>query len=169
MTGDELAAWLASVFPGMGLSLVHGTPVATAQLDGASVAVTLGLSTLDTGLRLDADPDVRVGCELVARGRAGGEEVAETVIAAANELAALGVPARPGVLLEFGGRRGLLREPELFAQGTPLYREPGQLTLLLELVLLTADEYEIASSQGVDVLATRLRRRGVEVADWARE
>lgn len=56
-----------------------------------------------------------------------------------------------------------------FSIGTPLYREPGQLTLLLELVVLTEEEYQIASEQGVDALATRLRRRGVDVSDWCRQ
>ena len=169
MTGDELAAWLGSIFPGMELLLVDATPVATSILRGRPAGATLGFSTLDTGLRLEADPATRVGCELTARGGADTQELAETLAAAARELAALGVPAQPGVLLEFGGRRGWLREPELFDRGTPLYREPGQVTLLLELVVLTEEEYQIASEQGVDTLATRLRRRGVDVADWCRQ
>lgn len=49
MTGDDLAAWLASVFPGMQLSLVDARAVATAELNGANVAVTAGFSGTDMG------------------------------------------------------------------------------------------------------------------------
>ena len=66
-------------------------------------------------------------------------------------------------------RHGLLREPEVFAQGTPLVREPGRITLLLELIALTDEEFGIASEQGYPVLERRLRRRGVDVKDWCRE
>ena len=95
-------------------------------------------------------------------------------------VAGLGVPAQPGVQLEdlftradapdwATVRHGMLREPELFELGTPLYREPGQLTLLLELVALTDDEFRIVSEQGYPALSRRLRRRDVDVADWFRD
>lgn len=48
-------------------------------------------------------------------------------------------------------------------------REPGRLTLLLELVLLTDDEFAIASEQGGAVLERRMRRRGAAMADWHRD
>ena len=96
-------------------------------------------------------------------------------MAAAREIETLGVPAQPGVLLEgvldgLGAdvRHGWLREPELFDRGTPLNREPGQLTLLLELVGLTDEEFDIARDQGLDVLSRRLRRRGTDVGQWNR-
>ena len=43
------------------------------------------------------------------------------------------------------------------------------MTLLLELVLLTDDEYGIVSEQGPDVLERRLRRRRTDLGDWARD
>lgn len=176
MTGDELAAWLASVFPGMQLSLIDARAAATAELDGANVAVTAGFSGTDLGLVLADDDATQVVCEVMAVGDVDKQVLAQAVVDATRELERLGVPGQPGVLLEGlladapgTVRHGLLREPEVFAQGTPLVREPGRITLLLELIVLTDEEFGIASEQGYPVLERRLRRRGVDVKDWRRE
>lgn len=140
----------------------------------------MGFSTVDTGLTLESDPSVAVRCEVVGRGSVDKHVLARAVVEAARMVETLGVPAQPGVLLEglldrielpegVTVRHGLLREPELFAQGTPLYREPGQLTLLLELVCLTDEEFAIASDQSVEACLRRLRRRGTDLGDWRRE
>ena len=129
---------------------------------------------------MEADPSVAVRCEVVGRGSVDKLLLARAVVEAARMVETLGVPAQPGVLLEglldrielpegVTVRHGLLREPELFAQGTPLYREPGQLTLLLELVCLTDEEFAIASEQSVESCLRRLRRRGTDLGDWCRE
>ncbi|OIR44818.1 hypothetical protein [Corynebacterium sp. NML130628] len=176
MTGDELAAWLASVFPGMQLSLIDARAAATAELDGANVAVTAGFSGTDLGLVLADDDATQVVCEVMAVGDVDKQVLAQAVVDATRELERLGVPGQPGVLLEGllanapgTVRHGLLREPEVFAQGTPMVREPGRITLLLELIALTDEEFGIASEQGYPVLERRLRRRGVDVKDWRRE
>lgn len=176
MTGDDLAAWLASVFPGMQLSLIDARAAATAELDGSNVAVTAGFSGTDLGLVLADDDATKVVCEVMAVGDVEKQVLAEAVVDATRELERLGVPGQPGVLLEGlladapgTVRHGLLREPEVFAQGTPLVREPGRITLLLELIALTDEEFGIASEQGYPVLERRLRRRGVDVKDWCRE
>ena len=176
MTGDDLAAWLASVFPGMQLSLIDARAAATAELNGANVAVTAGFSGTDLGLVLADDDATKVVCEVMAVGDVDKQVLAEAVVGVTRELERLGVPGQPGVLLEGlladapgTVRHGLLREPEVFAQGTPLVREPRRITLLLELIALTDEEFGIASEQGYPVLERRLRRRGVDVKDWCRE
>lgn len=173
MTGDDVIAWIDSLFPGARLTTFDGLAVANSSLDGVPVAVTCGFSGVDSGLLLDDDPLTTVRCEIALRANADRMSMAMVLSKAVRELAALGVPAQPGVLLEGlqAGRvrHGWLREPELFTRGTPLVREPGQLTLLLELVMLTDEEFAIASEQGTDVLTTRLRRRGVDPADWLRK
>lgn len=173
MTGDDLAAWVDSLFPGMTFAQLGDATVATSTHAGAPVACTLGFSALDTGLRLEAEPDVRVGCEMAVRGDVDKLTLSSTLLRAADELAALGAPVQPGVLLEgiaYGkARHGWLREPQFFERGTPHLREEGLLVLLIELVLLTDDEFEIARNQGTDVLQRRLRRRGTDLADWMRD
>ncbi|WP_291314575.1 hypothetical protein [Corynebacterium sp. UBA2622] len=180
MTGDEAVVWLASLFPGLSLSLIDAIPVASATHDGQPLAVTVGFSAVDSGLVTDDGAATDVRCELVCTADQPAFVLGSAVVAAGRELETLGVPARPGVLLEglFAGldipgeptvRHGYLREPRLFERGTPTYSEPGRVTLLLELAALTDEEFGIASEQGVFVLERRLRRRGVKVGDWYRE
>ena len=174
MTGDEVAAWLAGIFPGVQLSLIDARPVALATLDGVPVAVTAGFSSVDTGLVMQDDAQTEVRCEIVCRAEAQPHEVGELVVAATRTIEALAVPAQPGVVLEglAPGRsvpHGYRREPRLFDRGTPLFNEPGRMTLLLELILLSDDELEILRERGYPALETRLRRRGVRVGDWGRD
>ncbi|SDS62476.1 suppressor of fused domain protein [Corynebacterium timonense] len=179
MTGDEAVAWLASLGEGFSLSLIDATPTASATLAGRPAAMTVGFSGVDTGLTLDSDPSTAVRCELVCAAAQPPFVQSRAVAAAARELVDKGLAAQPGVLLEgliddlaVAGeptvRHGFLREPQLFERGTPTYTEPGQLTLLLELVALTEEERQIAAAQGAAVLERRLRRRGVRVGDWYR-
>ncbi|MDY5785259.1 MULTISPECIES: suppressor of fused domain protein [unclassified Corynebacterium] len=179
MTGDEVVAWLASIFPGVSLTLIDATPVAHATHNGRPLAVTAGFSSVDSGLVTDDGAATSVRCEIVCTADTSLDVLGSAVVATARELERLAVPAQPGVLLEgvlegIGApeettvRHAYLREPQLFAQGTPMYTEPGQLTLLLELVGLTDDEFAVGSEQGAAVLDRRLRRRGVDLADWAR-
>ncbi|WP_342318851.1 hypothetical protein [Corynebacterium mayonis] len=179
MTGDEAVAWLGSIFDDLSLSLIDAIPTASATLNNRPVAMTVGFGQVDSGLVTDDAEALSVRCELVCTASQPAFVLSKAVIAAASELERLAVPAQPGVLLEglFAGvdsvgpttvRHGYLREPQMFAQGTPIYSEPGQITLLLELVALTDEEFSIGSTQGPLVMERRLRRRGVEVGDWAR-
>ncbi|MCT1443922.1 suppressor of fused domain protein [Corynebacterium sanguinis] len=174
MTGDEAAAWIATFLPGMSLSLADARPVALGIIDGLPTAVTAGFSTVDTGLVMQDDQATSVRCELICRADAQPHAVAGAVVAATRMLETLGVPAQPGVLLDdlqpqHALQHGYLREPEIFSRGTPLYNEPGVMTLLLELILLSDEELAILRERGYPALQTRLRRRGTSVGDWGRE
>lgn len=188
MTGEEVAVWLSNIFGELGLADIDGRRVAFSTLeDGARAATSCGFSTVDTGLVIERDQTTEVRAELVVTSSSASDvELASALLAACDMLqeAAGGIPGQPGTLLpglvershlaEVSGggrtvRHGLLREPRLFEQGTPNFTEPGRMTLLLELVLLTDEEFEIARDRGLDGLETRLRRRATDLGEWTRE
>ena len=186
MTPAETHAWLTDVLGLMDLLNVNGMTVGVAPVLPA--AVTVGFSEIDSGLVVD-DPDAdsagltEVRCEIICT--ADGATPQQRVMAVAgawNTLVNAGIPGQPGTALPglvndpaLTVHHGLLREPEIFDRGTPLVNEPAtddapaRMTLLLELVLLTDDEYELAEEQGLEVLERRLRRRQTSLGDWARE
>lgn len=171
----------------MDLLDVNGMTIGIAPVLPAAVSV--GFGEVDSGLVVDpssesdaaARTDVR--CEIICA--ADGATPQQRVMAVAgawNTLVTAGVPGQPGTALpglvndpELSVHHGLLREPQIFDRGTPLVNEPAtdevpaRMTLLLELVLLTNDEYDIAAEQGLDVLERRLRRRQTSLGDWGRE
>ncbi|MBP3949243.1 hypothetical protein [Corynebacterium sp. Marseille-P3884] len=186
MTPAETHAWLTDVLGPMDLLNVNGMTIGVAPVLPA--AVTVGFSEIDSGLVVD-DPDAdsagltEVRCEIICA--ADGATPQQRVMAVAgawNTLVNAGIPGQPGTALPglvndpaLTVHHGLLREPEIFDRGTPLVNEPAtddapaRMTLLLELVLLTDDEYELAEEQGLEVLERRLRRRQTSLGDWARE
>lgn len=186
MTPAETHAWLTDVLGPMDLLNVNGMTVGVAPVLPA--AVTVGFSEIDSGLVVD-DPDAdstgltEVRCEIICA--ADGATPQQRVMAVAgawNTLVNAGIPGQPGTALPglvndpaLTVHHGLLREPEIFDRGTPLVNEPAthdapaRMTLLLELVLLTDDEYELAEEQGLEVLERRLRRRQTSLGDWARD
>lgn len=186
MTPAETHAWLTDVLGPMDLLNVNGMTIGVAPVLPA--AVTVGFSEIDSGLVVDA-PDAdstgltEVRCEIICA--ADGATPQQRVMAVAgawNTLVNAGIPGQPGTALPglvndpaLTVHHGLLLEPEIFDRGTPLVNEPAtdntpaRMTLLLELVLLTDDEYELAEEQGLEVLERRLRRRQTSLGDWARE
>lgn len=186
MTPAETHAWLTDVLGPMDLLNVNGMTIGVAPVLPA--AVTVGFSEIDSGLVVD-DPDAdsagltEVRCEIICA--ADGATPQQRVMAVAgawNTLVNAGIPGQPGTALPglvndpaLTVHHGLLREPEIFDRGTPLVNEPAThdapagMTLLLELVLLTDDEYELAEEQGLEVLERRLRRRQTSLGDWARD
>ncbi|MCT1450977.1 hypothetical protein [Corynebacterium sp. p3-SID1194] len=186
MTPAETHAWLTDVLGPMDLLNVNGMTIGVAPVLPA--AVTVGFSEIDSGLVVD-DPDAdsagltEVRCEIICA--ADGATPQQRVMAVAgawNTLVNAGIPGQPGTALPglvndpaLTVHHGLLREPEIFDRGTPLVNEPAtddapaRMTLLLELVLLTDDEYELAEEQGLEVLERRLRRRQTSLGDWARD
>lgn len=187
MTGEEIAVWLSNFFGELTLTNVEGRRLAFATVnDGTRVAVTSGFSDVDTGLTLQEETSVDVRCELAVGSRTASDaELAAVLIGAWDALAAGGGLAQPGTVLldvvkrtklhELAGphnvtvKHGLLREPTWFDQGTPHYREPGRMTLLLEVAMLTEEEYNVATERGLSGLDTRLRRRGTDLGDLRRD
>ena len=186
MIPAETHAWLTDVLGPMDLLNVNGMTIGVAPVLPA--AVTVGFSEIDSGLVVDdSDADsaglTEVRCEIICA--ADGATPQQRVMAVAgawNTLVNAGIPGQPGTALPglvndpaLTVHHGLLREPEIFDRGTPLVNEPAtddapaRMTLLLELVLLTDDEYELAEEQGLEVLERRLRRRQTSLGDWARE
>lgn len=190
MTPTEAYAWLTDVLGPMDLLNVNGMTIGVAP--ALPAAVSVGFSGIDSGLVVDdheADgtrvaPVTEVRCEIICA--AGGATPQQRVMAVAgawNTLVNAGIPGQPGTALPglvndpvLTVHHGLLREPQIFDCGTPLVNEPAtddgapaRMTLLLELVLLTDDEYEIASEQGIKVLERRLYRRQTRIGDWGRD
>ena len=174
MSPEERLTWLTDVLGPLDVASVAGFPVGLATVIPAAVSV--GFSDVDSGL-VAGDTDVR--CEIIcaaAGASAGVQQRAMAVAGTWNTLVGQGIPAQPGTLLPglvddpaLTVHHGLLREPQIFDRGTPMVTEPGRMTLLLELVLLTDEEYGIAAEQGLDVLERRLRRRRMDLGDWGRE
>lgn len=180
MQVEESAAWLSGLFDAPlefrqfnehTLGLIEAEP---------AVAITTAFNQVDTGLALEDDTSTAVRAELIAFSQTNAAAAASVVLAAADYLAQMQgvIPAQPGVflpdLVEKAGlkdvevRHGLLRAPVYWDKGVPQFQEPGQLTLVLEVVLLTEDEFEIGREQGVDKLERRMRRRGTDELDWLR-
>ena len=186
MTPQETHAWLTDVLGPMDLLNVNGMTIGVATV--VPCAVSIGFSEIDSGLVVD-DPDADgagatdVRCEIICAAEGASSEQRVMAVAGAwNTLVNAGIPGQPGTALPglvndpaLTVRHGLLREPQIFDRGTPLVNEPAtdgeaaRMTLLLELVLLTDGEYEIAAEQGLDVLERRLRRRQTNLGDWRRE
>lgn len=159
--------------------------MATGQLPaGPGFAATVDFGEVDTGLVLTGEEHTDVRCELLAVAAESEVLLSAAVIGAAEMLREAGgtVPAQPGVLLPDLGPRagvstdgdllmehGLLIAPTLWEGQTPHVREDGRITLILQLAMLTEEEYAIAVDRGVDKLLHRLHRRGVDLADWRRE
>lgn len=189
MTPQETHAWLTDVLGPMDLLDVNGMAIGVAPVIPATVSV--GFSGIDSGLVVDdsetdgtgAAPVTEVRCEIICA--ADGATPQQRVMAVAgawNTLVTAGIPGQPGTALPglvndpaLTVHHGLLREPQIFDRGTPLVNEPAtddapaRMTLLLELVLLTDDEYEIASEQGIDVLERRMHRRQTSLGNWSRD
>lgn len=153
--------------------------------DAQSLAVTCNFSSVDTGL-VQEDTDVDVRCELLAVARAPQPVVAAAVVAAADllETARGAVPAQPGVLLpdlaRFGGglladvadisvRHGLLIAPYLWGGPSPQLTEEGQLTLVLQLLMLTDSEYAYALEEGIPAVQQAVAEQGIDLLDWTRK
>lgn len=187
MRPEETHAWLTDVLGPLDLLNVNGMTIGAATVIPS--AVTVGFSEIDSGLVVD-EPGAAAGagptevrCEIICAAEGASLEQRVMAVAGAwNTLVTAGIPGQPGTALPglvndpaLTVHHGLLREPEIFDRGTPLVNEPAtddspaRMTLLLELVLLTDDEYEIAAEQGIDVLERRLRRRQTSIGDWGRD
>ena len=183
MQFEETAFWLSEIMPAqLELRQVNGARVGTVMLnDGRALAATADFADTDTGLVTDDEPQRDVRCELMVTAQVSEAEAASAVLAAAAVLQGAGgmVPARPGILLPRVGEaaglagasvaHGLLMAPRLWGEQTPHVAEENRMTLMLEVVMLIEEEYQIGVQAGVDTLLRRLRRRGADLDDWRRE
>lgn len=183
MQYEETAYWLNDIMPAqLELRRVDGHRVGTATLDDArALAATVEFGGVDTGLALSDDPEREVRCELMVTATATEAEAAAVALAAGRMLEEAGgvVPAQPGVLLPGLAERaglvdatvthGMLQPPRLWGEQTPHVNEDDRMTLMLEVIMITDEEYDIAVDQGVDKLLRRLQRRAADLDDWGRE
>ena len=65
-------------------------------------------------------------------------------------------------------RHGLLVAPYVWSDGVPRMREDDRITTMLQLVMLTDDEYEYATTYGVDELQEAMVNEGVNILDLGR-
>lgn len=176
MAPEEVHAWLTGIFGPLSVHDVAGFHVASASV--TPVAVSVGFSAVDTGVVVDGAAGTEIRCELVCAAAGTGATLERRVMAVAGAWKVIvdkRLPAHPGVLVPdlvhdpaLTVHHGWLREPRVFDEGTPYFTEPGRMTLLLELVLLTDEEYGIAVEHGIDFLERRLRRRQMDLGDWCR-
>ncbi|WKD58536.1 hypothetical protein [Corynebacterium caspium] len=165
MHTDTIYQWLDGVVPGGFSNRVNGSfAIATGSTPtGQALACTLDFHQVDTGLVNAADGETSIRCELLTLTEGGPTAIAEAVrivSAAANILQRSqgAFEAQPGTLLaglaaeaelDFAAtplRHGLLISPTLWGGPVPQYTEAEakRQTLVLQVVLLTAAEYETA-------------------------
>lgn len=163
---------------------------------GYATVVTLDFSEFDTGLFAPAPPQAQtpgspaaVRVELCAIATASYREALTQVVQAAVarlENSAGHLPAQPGTILadlhqdvevDLGAvTHGLLIAPNLWEQGVPhLWEsaedrgaEHGQMTLPLQLLMITPDELAYAVTYSVAELLEQMPRQGIDARDFSR-
>lgn len=182
---EESALWLSGVLPGE-VQITADTPahrpsfhVAETQTeDGNALSCTLDFHRIDTGLSFE---NKTVRCELLCITKAEQSLASQLVRATGRHLSDLQglIPAQPGTLVkklgdvaklpqEITTRDGLLVAPLLWNSQTPQYQEDQQLTLVLQVLLLTPDELIFAETYGADALLQQLDAEKVDYLDWYR-
>lgn len=176
--------------------LLTGTVAGQAEgdslADAPSILVTTcGFGELDTGLSHEGS-DVRSEVFLTMqvgsapRGDLAPETLAARLLAAAVEKVALHneevhlLHAQPGTWLPEIGREvqqmvpelsavhGLFVAPSGWGGDVPNYREPSRLTVMLELLLLTDDEYHHGITYGMGSLYEGMQEAGIVPSDLFR-
>lgn len=183
VNATEIAAWIDQLVPG---ELVIHTPVdnddaldmGTVNLGAEVLATTLEFSAVDTGLSFEGK-DVRSELFTVAR------VSAETALLAVSGAAELfrrmegTLPAQPGTLVPGIGdfvslpsditvRHGLCVVPYVWEGQVPQLDEQDRLTVLLQILMLTQEEYEYAVTYGIEALQEELMKAEVDINDWSR-
>ena len=141
-----------------------------------------GMLTTAAALGLDGDPAREFDCavEIITVAHTAGADVLDAVCAS---LATPREPMpQPGVVYTdlAEGLHGLFIMPYLWEEGAPrvvqeaaeLGRpagQPGLVTLLVQLLLLTGEEVDILSTRGMDALQEELLARGTDLNDVHRE
>ena len=180
MNLQETAYWLDGLFPGdLKFSRINGLHIASIDLSSEdtteALACTADFGQVDTGLVSSEESFEDRGVEKQV------EVPAASFLAESNTIQTGIVPAQPGQLLPavgvFGGlaempgievRHGLLVAPYVWSDGVPRMREDDRITTMLQLVMLTDDEYEYATTYGVDELQEAMVNEGVNILDLGR-
>lgn len=178
----ETLAWLDGIFPGEP-ELHQPTDtdalvLATYETGSENICVTAGFAEVDTGLE-SGGIDVR--CEIFTVSNASKSITLPVVDAVAQllERADATMQAQPWTLLpgvgittalpaEITVRHGVFIAPQLWDGNVPQLVEEDRWTLLLQLVLLTEDEFNYGITYGVPDLFDEIKRMEIDVTDWSR-
>lgn len=185
MQFEEAAVWLTGVLPGS-VQLRSDSPahrpsfhVAETQTDaGHALSCTVDFHRIDTGV---AFREYTVRSELLCVTKAEQHLATQVVRGTGRHLANLQglIPAQPGTFVEKLGdvlklpsevttRDAILTGPVLWDGQTPQYLEPEQLTLLLQVILLTRDELNFGKTYGAAALLQQMAAEEVDYLDWYR-
>ncbi|MDO4631817.1 MAG: hypothetical protein Q4A82_05990 [Corynebacterium sp.] len=185
MDVNETAAWLDGLFDG-DMSLHEAkqdeggfpTILATFETDeNVSLCSTAGFNAVDTGLE-SGGLDVR--CEFFTITEASISDAMNAVNATVQTLirAEGTIHAQPESLVPGIGmaalpehltvKHGLFVSPEVWGASVPQVIEDDRWTLMLELLLITDDEFHYAVTYGAKDLLDELEKTGVNLLDWQR-
>lgn len=175
-------AWLDGIFPSS--LAVHeptsgeGFTMGVVPLGSELLATTLNFADVDTGLQAEG-MDVR--SEIFTVARTTDHTAMNAVHAAAESLrvAEGALPAQPGTLVPALAERagfpsdvtvahGLLVSPYVWGGEVPRFTEDNRLTVLLQLVMITEEEFNYAVTYGVEELQLQVIDQGIDIHDWGR-
>lgn len=198
MDARETLDWLNGILPApLTVARGGDFRVGLLEAEGHAVACTTDFARVETGLAASDEQGVDVRCELMAvAGSASISDAALAAVrvvgTAAAVLAEGGLPAQPGTVLdglaaraglagETTVRHGLLAPPTVWGGQVPQVNEApgtvhgegtdasrGRLTAVLQVVMVTDAEAELARAAGPERLLEALALTGADPGDWAR-
>lgn len=180
----ETAAWIDGLFDGeMSLHEAkreEGYPTILATFETEeqiSLCSTIGFNEVDTGLE-SGGLDVR--CEFFTITEASQSDAMHVVDATVQTLVQANgtLHAQPDTIIPGIGLavlpehltvcHGLFVAPEVWGPSVPQFIEEDRWTLMLELLLITEDEFNYAVTYGARDLLDELEKTGVNLLDWQR-
>ena len=180
----ETAAWIDGLFDGeMSLHEAkreerYPTILATFETEEQiSLCSTMGFNEVDTGLE-SGGLDVR--CEFFTITEASQSDAMHVVDATVQTLVQANgtLHAQPDTIIPGIGLavlpehltvcHGLFVAPEVWGPSVPQFIEEDRWTLMLELLLITEDEFNYAVTYGARDLLDELEKTGVNLLDWQR-
>lgn len=180
----ETAAWIDGLFDGeMSLHEAkreEGYPAILATFETEeqiSLCSTIGFNEVDTGLE-SGGLDVR--CEFFTITEASQSDAMHVVDATVQTLVQANgtLHAQPDTIIPGIGLavlpehltvcHGLFVAPEVWGPSVPQFIEEDRWTLMLELLLITEDEFNYAVTYGARDLLDELEKTGVNLLDWQR-
>lgn len=183
MQFEEAHLWIAGLVPGelQAFDPVGEGPgfrLGVANLGAETFVSTLDFNRVDTGL---VSEGLSVRSEIFTVARASEPTMMRAINAAGLLLfdAQGTIPAQPGTLLpdiaaaaelpsDLSVAHGLLVVPFVWGAAVPRYTEASQLTVLLQLLMLTPEEFDYARTYGIEALQQELVRAEVDLNDWSR-